>query len=81
MGSSICFDGNNPKLLRSLMEKHGNSKFPFYGENEDGERVEIHIGKSNIVYKTYQKNGWLRANYFDENGLPDGEIFEGKWNN
>ena len=81
MGNSIYFDSNNPKLLRSLMKEHGNSIFPFYGKNEDGEDIEIHIAESSIIHKTYQKNGWLRANYFDENGLPDGEIFEGKWNN
>ena len=61
------------------MKGHGNSQFPFFGENEDGERIEIHIAEDSIIYKTYQKNGWIRVNYFDENGIEDGETFDGKW--
>ena len=75
----ISFDGNNPALIRELMKKYGDSKFPFYGTNKEGEEIEIHIGKTSVIHKTYQKNGWLRANHYDENGLPAGEIFEGRW--
>lgn len=75
----ISFDGNNPALIRELMKKYGDSKFPFYGTNTEGEEIEIHIGKTNMIYKTYQKNGFVRVNYYDENGLPDGETFDGKW--
>ncbi len=75
----IYFDSNNPSLLRDLMLEYGNSQFPFHGTNEDGEEVEIHICSTSIIHKTYQSNGWIRANYFNENGLPDGEIFEGRW--
>ena len=75
----IFFDSSKPSLLRSLMKEHGNSQFPFFGENEDGERTEIHIAENSIIYKTYQKNGWIRVNYFDENGIEDGETFDGKW--
>ena len=77
--NGIVFDGNNPKLLCSLMEQHGDSQFPYHGKNENGEDVEIHIGKSSVIHKTYQNNGWVRANHYDENGLPNGEIFEGRW--
>lgn len=79
MDNEIYFDGNNPKLIRSLMEEHGDSKFPYYGKNEDGEDIEIHICKTSIIHKTYQNNGWVRANYYDENGYPNGEMFEGRW--
>lgn len=77
--NEIFFDGNNPKLIRSLMEQHGDSEFPYYGTNEDGEDVETHIGKSSVIHKTYQSNGWVRVNHYDENGLPSGETFEGRW--
>lgn len=77
--NSVFFDGNDPKLLRNLMKQHGDTQFPFFGTNEDGEDIEIHISKTNIIYKTYQRNGWLRVNHYDENGLPDGETFEGRW--
>jgi hypothetical protein len=77
--NEVFFDGNDPKLLRNLMEQHGTSEFPFYGKNEDGEDIEIHICKTSIILKTNQHNGWLRVNYFDESGLPAGETFEGRW--
>lgn len=75
----MFFDGNNPELICNLMEQHGNSASPFYGKNEDGEDVEIHIGNTSVVYKTYQSNGWVRVNYYDKNGLPNGEMFDGRW--
>lgn len=75
----IFFDSTNPSLLRSLMEEYGDSKYPFDGENEDGEKTEIHISKEEIIYKTMQKNGWVRVNYFDENGIEAGETFDGRW--
>lgn len=75
----VCFDAKSPKLLRKLMGKYGKSQSPFYGTNEDGDDIEIHIAETNIIYKTYQKNGWVRVNHFDENGFPAGETFEGRW--
>lgn len=77
--NEIFFDGNNPNLLRDLMLEYGDSEFPFYGTNEDGEDIEIHICKTGIIYKTCQSNGWVRVNHYDEEGLPAGETFEGKW--
>ena len=76
----IVFDGNNPELICKLMEEHGDSTFPFYGTNDLGEEIEIHIAKTSVIHKTYQKNGWVRLNYYDEHGLPAGEMFDGKWN-
>lgn len=77
--NEIQFDSSNPKMLRDLMKEHGRSKFPFYGKNDEGEDIEIHIAEDNIIHKTYQKNGWLRVNYFDADGYPAGETFEGRW--
>lgn len=77
--SKIFFDSTDPALLRSLMAEYGDSKYPFYGESACGEKTEIHIGKEGIIYKTMQKNGWIRVNYFDENGYEAGEAFDGKW--
>ena len=79
MSNEVFFDSNNPKLIRELMEQHGDSRFPFYGKNDEGEDIEIHISKTSIIHKTYQRNGWVRANHYDDQGLPAGEIFEGRW--
>jgi len=77
--TGIFFDSNNPKLICKLMEEYGESTFPFFGTNEEGEDIELHISKTSLIYKTYQTNGWVRLNYFDENGAPAGETFDGKW--
>lgn len=77
--NKIFFDSNNPELLRSLMEEYGDSKYPFDGKNEYGEDTEIHIHKDLIIYKTMQSNGWVRVNYFNEDGIEDGETFDGRW--
>lgn len=77
--NKIFFDNTDPALLRSLMEEYGDSKYPFDGENEYGEKTEIHISKKEIIYKTMQSNGWVRVSYFDENGIEAGETFDGRW--
>lgn len=65
---------------KKIIEEYANSEFPFFGENEDGEKVELHVAESGIILKTYQNNGWLRANYYDADGYLEGETFEGRWN-
>ena len=76
MENQINFDSTNPALLRQLMKEHGDSPAPFVGTNDDGERITISIGTNIILLTTYQKNGWIRKNYFDANGNPAGETFE-----
>lgn len=77
--NQVQFDSNNPGLIRNLMKEYGNSDSPFFGKNDEGEDIEIHISKDSIIYKTYQSNGWLRVNYFDSDGYPAGETFDGRW--
>lgn len=77
--NQLQFDSSDPKLLVSLMKKRGSLKYPLLGKNDREEDIEIHISEDSIVYKTYQRNGWLRVNYFDENGYPAGETFDGRW--
>jgi hypothetical protein len=65
---------------KELMQKYGKGSWPYDGVNEDGEQVMVSISTDSIVVKTYQRNGWTRVNYYDEEGYPDGETFEGRWN-
>ena len=67
------------KTRKEIIEKFTDYKQAFFGKNEDGEDVEIHIAESGIILKTYQNNGWLRVNYYDENGYAEDEVFNGKW--
>ena len=76
MKDEIYFDSTSPALLRKLMKEHGDSEFPFYGTNSEGETIKLSVGYDSIVLETYQKNGWIRKNYFDELGYPNGETFE-----
>jgi len=75
----LKFDSDNPSMLRNLMKEYGDIEYPLFGKNDQGEDTEIHISKDSIIYKTYQSNGWLRVNYYGEDGYPEGESFEGKW--
>ena len=76
MEVQIKFDSTDPELLKQLMKEHGNSTTPFTGENTEGELILISIFPDKIVTATYQSNGWIRNNFFDENGYPCGETFE-----
>ena len=65
---------------RELIVKYGDASTMFTGENADGEMVTLSIDKENgIVLKTNQKNGWVRVNYYNKEGVAEGETFEGKW--
>ena len=63
----------------TLMEKYGDSKFPFYGSNEIGESVLVSISRYGITTHTFQENGWVRVNFYDADGQMEGESFEGRW--
>lgn len=67
------------KTRRKLMELYGDSQTAYSGVNEDGEDVMVSIASNSIVVSTFQKNGWLRKNFYDEYGFNDGETFDGRW--
>lgn len=71
--------GHTTKKFVECMAKYGDSEQPFFGKNSNGETVCVHIAKDSIIIDTYQSNGWLRKNYFNSNGVADGEAFEGRW--
>lgn len=69
---------SNLSSMRSLMEKYGNSEFPFSGKNNEGEMVEISIFHDFITVKTYQSNGWVRLDSFWKDGTTE-QTFDGRW--
>ena len=76
----IAFDGADSKLCRELIQTYGDSDTMFMGNNSEGEMITISIDReSGIIVTTYQRNGWVRKNYYDTDGLPNGETFEGRW--
>lgn len=69
---------SDPSCKKALMKKYGSSQIILNGENENGEKILIFISSDSIVVRTFQSNGWLRVNYYDKNGEPAGETFEGR---
>lgn len=74
---SSCF--NTPAGRRELMRQHGNTSSIFSGLTEDGESVCVSIAPNSIVVNTFQDNGWVRVNYYDSEGFPCGETFDGRY--
>ena len=68
-----------PEGRRELMKRYGDTHSMFSGINEDGESVCASIAQDNIVVSTFQDNGWVRVNYYDGEGFPCGETFDGKY--
>lgn len=65
---------------KRLLDRYGNSNTLFSGRNADGEMVCVSFDKeAGIVLKTSQQNGWVRVNYYDNDGWPAGETFEERW--
>jgi len=65
---------------RKLIELYGDENDMYSGHNEEGEMVYVSFDTQNgIVLKTFQSNGWVRVNYFDNEGYVTGETFDGRW--
>lgn len=65
---------------KHLVEMYSDADTMFTGKNEDGEMVCVSFDKEcGIVLQTYQENGWVRVNYYDKDGMPTGESFDGRW--
>lgn len=69
----------DPAVRRRLMEEYADCR-GFQGKNENDEIVWVSISSNEITVATYQSNGWVRVNYYDENGLASGEAYNGRWN-
>ena len=64
---------------KAIIDAYKDSKAAFSGKDADGCSVCISVSETGIVLNTYQKNHWVRVNYYDANGEPEGETFAGKW--
>lgn len=69
----------DPACRRQLMKCYGTSKTSYHGSNEHGEAVLISISTKSIQVTTYQNNGWVRIDEYDERGFKESERFEGRW--
>lgn len=53
----IHFNPADLQSMRQLMKQHGDSEFPYWGKNENGEPVSISIFPDRIAVVTEQSNG------------------------
>lgn len=67
------------KVRRKLMDLYGDNQGTYGGVNENGEDVLVAIDHNGIEVSTFQENGWLRKNFYDEDGFDAGESYEGRW--
>lgn len=70
---------NTQEGRKQILQDYADSDTMFVGENEDGERVYLSVAHSGMVLRTEQDNGWVRVNYYDDEGCASGESFDGRW--
>lgn len=80
MSSIPLFSANFSDIAdrKRIMKEYANSDTPFSGTNSNGENIIISVYKDKIIVTTYQKNGWIRKNIYEEDRTE--ELFEGKSN-
>lgn len=61
---------------RTLMREYGDFPDMLFGKNQDGDDTAISINPDSIVLVTYQKNGYIRKNFYDDGGYMTGELYE-----
>lgn len=66
---------NDIEACREIRKKYGDSKVPFFGQNDKGEDVIISVNKDNITVETFQTNGWIRTNILWDDGLSE-ELYD-----
>lgn len=62
------FDPDDLEQIKQLVNNSNEFETPLIGVNEDGETTMTEITSEFVLVKTFQKNGWLRNNYY----YPDG---------
>lgn len=65
-----------PGERRALMEK-GSAMYP--GKSIEGEDILVQVDETGIEVKTFQENGWMRVDYYNERGYHEGQTFQGRW--
>jgi len=59
---------------------HNTDSGLYDGKNEDGAKVAVLIEQGvGMEVITYQGNGWIRVNEYDEYGHLEIETFKGRW--
>lgn len=74
----VEIDFSDLESIREAMDKYHTTETALVGKNSNGELITTSIHKDLIVLETFQKNHWVRKNYFHRDGTVE-EMFDGKW--
>ena len=72
-------DIGSEEIRRKLMKEVGGGEKVMMEENENGEDVVLDVSSDEIIQLTFQKNGWVRRNYYNAEGRAVEENFRGVW--
>lgn len=61
--------------LTQMIDMADQFDMPLVGENEDGDMVMMEVTQEFVKITTYQKNGWVRVNYFYSDGTVE-ELYD-----
>lgn len=64
---------------KRIIELFRESDVLYDGTNESGERVFLSVSDSGILIRTWQSNGYVRVDEYDEDGYLVGEIYDSRW--
>jgi hypothetical protein len=69
---------DRPEVIKHFIN---NTESDMYGgKNVEGETVNVMLQKGvGMDVRTNQKNGWIRLDSYDSNGLKELETFDGRW--
>lgn len=77
---TLELDFSNPKQVSEAISNYKYCPEVFTGTNQNGESVEIcFYSDATAQLTTYQDNGWVRVNYYSEDGYCECETFERMW--
>ena len=75
---NVEIDFSDLASIREAMDKYHTTETAMIGRNSDDEMTMVSISKDMVVLETYQKNHWVRKNYYHRDGTVE-EMFDGKW--
>lgn len=75
----IASQFSTPEGRKKIIKFYGVAPNMYVGKNEIGEDVTLAVSPSGIKLETYQRNGWVRLNYYNTDGNSSGETYGGRW--
>ena len=75
----LAADFGSAASRRKLVQEFGDYPDALWGNNENGECVELSIRKDGLTERVFQNNHWVRVSEYGAEGQMEGETYEGRW--